>query len=243
MTKFKIELAEIVIEANVFYKETMEYCRDYLTDKAPEISVEITRQRIEKLREMNRQSNHNQPHEGVEYSDEYFELLALADAILEKILPYDIIMFHGAVMAVDGKAYIFTAPSGTGKSTHCKLWIKNFPDAHILNGDKPLILFKDGNAFAIGGPWKGKEQFGVNESLPIEAICILERDTVNHIEPISHADCMNTLIRQSNTPEGNGNFVKVVRLLSRLTNVKFYRLGCNMDDEAATVSRNGMVKP
>lgn len=63
---------------------------------------------------------------------------------------------HGTVVDHNGQAYMFTAPSGTGKTTHAKLWLDNLPDAFIVNGDKPFIIAGDEQPKACGTPWAGK---------------------------------------------------------------------------------------
>jgi len=177
-----------------------------------------------------------------EHADSYLETLALAEVVLKKLISYGVILFHGAVMAVDGKAYLFTAKSGTGKTTHCKLWLENIPNCHILNGDKPLLLFKDGKVYACGSPWMGKEKYGVNEILPLEAICLLYRDKENHTEAIAVKDCFDSLVHQCHIPSGSGVMLTVFNMLKKLPDISFYRLGCNMKAEAAFVSYNAMVK-
>ena len=110
-----------------------------------------------------------------------------------------------------------------------------------MNGDKPLIMIKDGKAYACGTPWCGKEKLGSDAIVPLKAVAILERAEKNSIEQISTADALPTVIQQSNRPESKELMSKTLQLIAELTkSVKFYSLKCNMNDEAASVSFNGM---
>jgi len=242
MTVFTIKLAGIPFEVNAAYDTTRSFCKEYLTDETPLFSITITQNHIEKMRKNDISTAITEGITPVAHSDSYYETYALADVALEKLIDYNVIMFHGAVMAIDGKAYLFTAKSGTGKTTHCRLWLKNIPNCHILNGDKPLLLFKGNEVFVCGSPGQGKENYGINEILPLAAVCILERADNNHIEEVALKNCFDSLINQTHIPDGNGNFAKAVGMVKQLSSVELYRLGCNMDDDAALVSYKAMVK-
>ena len=99
-----------------------------------------------------------------------------------RLIDFDVLLFHGSVVAVDGQAFLFTAKSGTGKTTHTRLWLKQIPGCHVLNGDKPLLLFRNDGIYACGTPWQGKENYGTNEILPLKSICLFNRDIKNHKE-------------------------------------------------------------
>lgn len=70
---------------------------------------------------------------------------------------HNILLIHASVPMIDDKAYLFLGKSGTGKSTHCKLWLKNFEAADLLNDDNPAVrVHPDGNIYVYGTPWSGK---------------------------------------------------------------------------------------
>ncbi len=239
---FTVKLADIPIEVHALYRQTKTFCRDYLSGEPPALSVSISRADIRKERELSINQAKKEGRKQTRFSSHYLETLALCRKVTAELLAHDVILVHGAVMAVDGRAYLFTAKSGTGKTTHCRLWQKNVPNCHILNGDKPLLLFKNGKIYACGSPWRGKENYGINEMLPLEAVCILERDKTNHIEEIALKDCFETLVNQTHIPDGNGSFAKAVGMVKQFSAVKLYRLGCNMDDEAARAAYHTVVK-
>lgn len=172
----------------------------------------------------------------------YLEFLAVQRKVTEALLSRDTILFHASALAVDGQGYLFTALSGTGKSTHASLWRKQFGDrVTMINDDKPFIRIGDAEARVYGSPWNGKHNLSTNTSVPIKAIVILTRDTTNHIERITADEAFPILYQQTQRFPGMERQLKVLDLLKALTErVALYRLGCNMDPEAAIVSYEGM---
>ena len=172
----------------------------------------------------------------------YLEFLAVQRKVTEALLDYDTILFHASALAVDGQGYLFTALSGTGKSTHASLWRKQFGDrVTMINDDKPFIRIGENEARVYGSPWDGKHHLSTNTSVPIKAIVILTRDTTNHIERITADEAFPILYQQTQRFPGMERQLKVLDLLKALTErVALYRLGCNMDPEAAIVSYEGM---
>ncbi len=169
-----------------------------------------------------------------EYSDAYLETLAVYRKIAEKLPGYDAFLFHGSAIAVDGAAYVFAAKSGTGKSTHTRLWREMLGNqAVMVNDDKPLIRVQsDNTALVYGTPWDGKHHLSNNISVPVRAICILERSQENQIHEISKSKAFPMLLQQTYRPADADALAKTLVLLDRL-DVRFYRLGCNMDISAA----------
>ena len=138
---------------------------------------------------------------------------------------------------------MFTARSGTGKTTHAQLWLKNIKNSFILNGDKPLLRVTDDAVLACGTPWNGKEDYGTNMILPLRAICFLSRDTVNHIESLPVAKALPGLYHQMHLCEGFEEMEKQLALLGEIVGrVELYHLGCNMENDAALVSCEEMSR-
>ena len=139
-------LAGIPVEMICTGEYLVRQCRDYITDTTPEFSIEMTEDDIAAEKERS---------EDKSYSDEYYESLAFYRKLCDKIPDRGIILFHSCAVAVDGKAYLFTAPSGTGKSTHASLWKEILGErVRIINGDKPLIRVTPGLITVYGTPWK-----------------------------------------------------------------------------------------
>jgi hypothetical protein len=173
-----------------------------------------------------------------EHSDAYLEITAVQRKIVEELVGFDVLLFHGSVVAVDGGAYLFTAKSGTGKSTHTRLWREVLGDrAVMINDDKPLLMIGKEQVTVYGTPWNGKHRLGANIVVPLKAICILERGVENRIAKISAGEALRMLLQQSNRPANTILLPKYMELVDRVADsVCFYRLQCNMDLEAAQVA-------
>ena len=237
----KYKIADKVVEVTSIYAEVHEYCTDYLTDEPADYSVTTTQADIDFERE---KSACEDEIEGIpvrHFSDSYLEELAVYRKIAEKMLDFDTVLFHGSVVAVDGVGYLFTAKSGTGKSTHTRLWREYFGErAVMVNDDKPLLHIAD-TVTAYGTPYNGKHRLGTNTSVPLKAICILTRSAENHIEPITREQAYTMLLQQVYRPADMLKMAKTLALVDRLADsVKLYKLGCNMDISAAKVAYEGM---
>lgn len=238
----RYKIADKVVEVTSIYAEVHEYCTDYQTDENVDYSVTTTQADIDFERE---KSAREDEVEGIpirRFSDSYLEELAVYRKIAEKMLDFDTVLFHGSVVAVDGVGYLFTAKSGTGKSTHTRLWRKYFGErAAIVNDDKPLLKITDSGVTAYGTPYNGKHRLGTNTSVPLKAICILTRSAENHIEPITREQAYTILLQQVYRPADILKMAKTLVLVDRLADsVKLYRLGCNMDISAVKIGYEGM---
>lgn len=152
---------------------------------------------------------------------------------------------HSAVIEYDDKAYAFLAPSGTGKSTHIKLWRKLLGgDVGIVNGDKPLLMpLKDGSFYAHGTPWAGKEGWQRNIAVKLGAICILKRGKDNAIKEISPLEALGYILKQTLIPDKEDAASKLLENIDAFlsTDVKCYVLECNMSLDAAVTSFEAMT--
>ena len=226
-------------------KSTKDFCRKYLCDGVADFSVEVTADDVAAERIKSRRERELEGLPPYEFPDQYLETLALYRKIAEGLVDYGVILFHGSAIEMDGRAYIFTAKSGTGKSTHTRLWRKVYGDrVKMINDDKPFLHMENGQVTAFGSPWNGKHGLGCNGSVPLRAICILQRGEENVIEAIDAGQALPMLMQQSQRPRVKGNYTKYMELLNRLAgDVAFYRLACNMDPSAAVVAYEGMSKP
>ena len=175
--------------------------------------------------------------------DGYFESLAAVREIAHRLPAFGAFLFHAAVISYKGEAIAFTAPSGTGKSTHIKNWKRAFgSDVGIVNGDKPVLRFgEDGTLFAYGTPWSGKEGWSRNVGLPLKAVVFLERGKENRIVPLSPADAaipvMNQILLESDPETVAATLTLADKMLAR---VGLYRLACTPDVESAVVAKRGI---
>ena len=218
------------------------YFRDFLTDGLPEMSVNIIPRDIVYEREKSLREDLLEGIEPREFPEEYLEFIAVQRKLAEVFFDYNILLFHGSVVAVDGEAYLFTAKSGTGKSTHTRLWREVFgPRAVMVNDDKPFLEIRDDHVVVHGSPWNGKHRLGENISLPLKAICILERGEENRISPIGPREALTMLMQQSQRPQDRLKLPLYLDLVDKLSSsVRFYRMACNMDPSAAVIAYETM---
>lgn len=239
MVNYKIELAGKVIAIQNIYADTFKRCSDFITAKPAEIEVTITEADIENEC---KKSISEALYEGVEtvlFPAYELESTATYRKIAEALIPHNIAVFHGAVVAVGDEAYLFTAKSGTGKTTHINLWLENIPGTYVVNGDKPLLIVDNESVYACGSPWAGKEGMFCNKIVPLKAICILERGEQNRIERITRKEAFPMLMQQ--IYRSPSQMADVMRLASDIGGkTALYRLSCNMEPEAAQVSYKGM---
>ena len=176
------------------------------------------------------------------YADAYLETLAVYRKIAEYLPKDGTVLFHGSAIAVDGEAYLFAAKSGTGKSTHARLWRELLGDrAVMINDDKPLLHIAPEGATVFGTPWNGKHRLGINGSAPLKTICFLERGEQNRIVRIEPKAAYPMLLQQTYRPASLESLKQTLTLLDTLMQtVAFYRLACNMKPEAAKVSYEAM---
>lgn len=232
MISFTIELAGMKILACVNFESTKMFCADYITDGAPDFEVSVSAEDI--ARERGAADGR--------FSDRYLETLALYRKIAERATEYGAILFHSSSVAVDGKAYIFTAKSGTGKSTHASLWRKLLGErAVMINDDKPLIRTKGDEFVVYGTPWRGKHKLGANISATLAGVCIISRGEKNEIERITPTAALPTLLSQTFRPTEAEKTARVLETVIRMSErVPTYKLKCNMDISAAETSYNAM---
>ena len=241
--KTTICLAEIPIEIESYTDSLPEAFRMFETDRDPAFSVSVSEEDIDREREKSRRECALEGLLYPDYSPEELESTAIHRKIAGKMPDYDALVFHGSAVAVGEKAYLFTAKSGTGKTTHTALWLKNVPGSYVVNGDKPILRFMNGQVFVCGTPWMGKEALGCSRVVPLDGLCILSRGRENRIRPAEFANVMPILIAQSYRPPDRIALVKTMKLMERLAEkVPLYELSCTMEDEAAIVSSRGMMR-
>jgi len=238
---FRVCIAELIFEINCLYPSTQRLCRDYLTDAANAAEViTITPADIEGERQ--RLLRKKNPGEALEAgTPEALERLHLCRRISELLPKYDRVLFHGSSLAIDGRGMLFTAKSGTGKSTHTRLWRQEFGDrVTMINDDKPFLHISPEGVTVYGTPWRGKHSLGSNCSAPLDVIYILNRGDKNCVLPGQPREVFPLLLQQTYTPEDPAAMAKTLALVERLSkNVRLLKLYCNMDPEAAHVACGG----
>ena len=234
---FNLSVAGHLFHLCTQYTETYELCRDYITDEQAEDTIVITKEDI--IAERNEAAK-----QGIVQHSAYLETLAVYRKIANIVLDYDTLLMHGAVIGYNNASYLFTAASGTGKTTHIRKWLDNLESSYVVNGDKPLIRITNDKAIACGTPWCGKEQMGKNCMVPLKAIVLMERGEENNITEITFSQAFTGLLQQTYMPEDAGKMRKTLTLLSQLKDkVKFYKFVFNnMQEDAFIVAYNALTE-
>lgn len=222
------KIANLTVQMSTFGR-TLSQAEPYLCDPSePDIVIRSDWQTLQK----------NQPH----LSDEDCEYLSTGGSFYRQLLKFDGMLLHASAVVVDGYAYLFSAPCGTGKSTHTKLWLRLFGDrAYILNDDKPALRFEDGAWYAYGTPWSGKHDISANVRVPVAGICFLHQAKENTIRPFGGPKAIFSLLEQTARPAGAELRSQLMALLDKLlTCLPIWEMGCTMALEAAEVSYNAM---
>lgn len=178
------------------------------------------------------------------WSDAYLETLAVYRAIAEWLPGQDRMLVHGAAIELDGRAFLFCAPSGAGKSTHVALWRRRFGNrARILNGDKPIVA-REGDRFRVyGTPWAGKEGWQENASAPLCGICLLERGEHDRAWAITAADALDDMMRQVYLPRDPTAALLTLGLVDTLlARVPLVRLACTPTERSVVCSHRALTQ-
>ena len=178
-------------------------------------------------------------------SNLYDDLYRLA---VEELPKHGSFIAHAAVIEYDGRAYAFMAPSGTGKSTHIKLWMDTLgPEATVINGDKPILRLDktpvgEPQVIACGSPWAGKEGWQTNTSAPLAGLCFLMRGSADKCHRITPAEAFDSAVRQIYMPSDPVSAVKTLEFVDvLLQTVPLYRLSCTMNKTAVKASFEAMT--
>ncbi len=241
MDSFRIEIAGVPAEIRSRFPESEVFFRDYITTREPAFSVEPTESDLIQMRMRMEQKDGAEEHPDFRRSDCLLENNAIHALLAERLIRHDVLPIHGSALCMDWEAFLFTAPSGTGKSTHARLWRENYGRrVWMINDDKPMISFRDGIR-VYGTPWDGKHHLSRNASAPLGAVIWLTRSAENRIRRMDPAEAFPVLMNQAYESEDPAGMAKIMALERKLLEeVDFYRLECNTDPEAAIVAREGI---
>lgn len=234
--KFTVRVADLTIEVSCCFESTRCLCADYLIDDCVgQRFIHITPEEILRERKF-------LPAEESGVSDNAVESLVLCRSIAEMLPGQDRVLFHCSALALDGNGVLFTAKSGTGKSTHTRFWREAFGDrVRMINDDKPFLHIGADSVTVYGTPWRGKHRLGSNYSAPVKAICFVCRGEENRIERVSPRELFPLLLQQTYAPRNAQMMARTLALVDRLSKgVALYRLYCNLDPKAAIVAYDGI---
>ena len=156
-------------------------------------------------------------------------------------------LLHSSYIEVNGKGILFTAPSGTGKSTQAELW-KKFRGAEIINGDRAVVRWKadetENIVLAEGLPFAGSSEYCLNRSLPIQAIVRLEQAPKTSIRRIQGYEAFSSLLKECtmNTWD-HKEMERLTEVAMHVTNtVPMFHLACTPDESAIVVLENALFQ-
>ena len=228
---FVIKVADALVEIHHTYPHVAKCCTPYLSTGEADIVVSLSAEEIQA------ESKTELQHPG------YLEYRAIHRHLAEELIDYGVFLIHGVLMEVEGRGILICARSGTGKTTHAKLWRSYLGEkCHIVNGDKPFVRLVDGHYLGYGTPWCGKEGYSENRAVEITDICFLHRGEENTIHPMAKEEAFSFLLAQVHIPTQHiERRLAVLDLLDGFHRcVKCHRLFCNMDLSAAEVAYQGI---
>lgn len=232
----KYRIAELNVLMNPLYETLKKHSEDYLFDFdcKEDIIATMTEQEI------------NEKHNRCpELSHDECEYLWTGADFYEKLLQHQGMMLHASAVTVGGKAYLFSAPCGVGKSTHTALWQEYFgaDKAIIINDDKPALRLIDNKFYVYGTPFSGKTNNNTNVKVPLKAICFIEQAKENSIRKMSAVEALMQIFNQTLRPDDTTKMEQLIFLVDKLLkNTSVYKMGCNMSLDAVEVSFTEMSK-
>ena len=158
--------------------------------------------------------------------------------------PYDTVIIHASLVRHRGKAYAFTAKSGTGKSTQTANWLRYIPDCDLMNDDNPVIRVIDGDVFIFGSPWSGKTPCYRNVKALLGGIAEICRDDRNFLCPIRPIKAFVLFTSSCSSMKWDerirsANYDTITKVLN---NIPYYELHCLPDRDSAIVASEGMIR-
>ena len=239
----RLRIAGINIELNCIYGNAFSSFSAYLSKfDIPDIRIAITHNDIDNERllypELKAAKDVAVDSERVAVTYDYgcLEPVIAFKKITDAVISFNTFLIHGSVVSNKNCAYMFTAPSGVGKSTRTKIWLEEYSDSIIVNGDKPFIRITEHEAIACGTPWCGKEGWNTNIMVPLKAVFLLERAAEGEessIEQITIGKAFPDLLQQTHQPDDPNAMRKTIQLLMAMgEKVKLYRFRSTPTPEA-----------
>lgn len=173
------------------------------------------------------------------------EYMSTGSQFYWKLIDHGGMMLHSSAVMVDGRVYLFSAPSGTGKSTHTALWLQYLGErAKIINDDKPAIRVIGEKAYVYGTPWSGKTDLNRNVRGELAGIAVVKRSETNQIRRLNKKESIFALLDQTTRSRKEERVERLFQVMETIIQtVPIYELSCNMELEAAKVAYETMAVP
>lgn len=228
------KIAGITVEYDSFMEPLKGRSKKYRVDNA--VPEETFRIRRDEMIDLKRRSDSTVDWGTCEY-------LLMGTRFYDALIDRDGMLLHASAVVLDGEAYLFSAPCGTGKSTHTSLWLDYFGKdrAYILNDDKPAIRCDTGKPVVYGTPFSGKNDIGENRCAPLKGICFLEQTEDNTISRLGDVKALASILNQTIRPTQTERMNKLLRTVEIiLENTPVYKMGCNISEDAVKLSYSTM---
>lgn len=159
------------------------------------------------------------------------------------LLYYQAFILHSSFISWQNNGILFTAPSGTGKSTQADLW-KKYEDADIYNGDRTIIRKIDGKYYGFGSPYAGSSGIYRNEAAPIKAIVVIEQGPDNVIRRLHGREAFLPLFRETLMNTWNKEYMEKMTdlLMDAACQIPVYHLSCRPDQDAVNTVKNEILQ-
>ena len=155
------------------------------------------------------------------------------------IAPLGAIAIHSSVAVKDDEGVLCLGESGTGKSTHTRLWRENIEGAKLLNDDSPIIRMIDGKCIVFGSPWSGKTHCYVNKCVPVRALIRLSQAPYNKIHRLPALSAIGAILPSCPPAFAHDNALQdhICNTVSDIIScTPIYHLECLPDAAAAELS-------
>lgn len=183
------------------------------------------------------------PDKWQELTEDLYVYMETGSIFCRELLKHNGLYLHSSAVAKDGRGYLFSAPCGTGKSTHTRLWQQVFGEnAKVFNDDKPALRLLDGTWYAYGTPWCGKDHININMKVPLAGICFLKRGEENRIRRVSQQEAIAKILWQTiHKFKSTENMDRMLSHVGKLVQmIPVYEMECLPNEEAARLSYETM---
>ena len=235
MIELNVKIADEIMHVIFYSAYTEDRLAEYSTDDKADFTVCPKRADKERIRDMFREAHKETGVGEREHTYGFNEFHAIHLELAKKLVERGVLLVHGSVVVAGGGAYMFIAPSGTGKSTHTRYWTEVLGErSFIINDDKPLIRVTDGEPLVYPTPWGNEEKPKQADKAPLKALILLERADFNKLTPINDAELFPHLYKASLRGETPAEVIRIVELERKLMKqVGLYRMQCTNSIEAA----------
>ncbi len=221
-------IAELTVDMEPRYDLLKRRAEKYRVsdDCQPDIVLRLSDDYLEKKRATT-------PH----ISLEEHEYIWMGAAFSGQLWKYDAMTIHASAVALDDRAYLFSAQSGVGKTTHTKLWLRRFPDAFIIDDDHPVVRLENGRLMVHGTPFSGNSDENRNVKRPLASLVFIQRDTNDWIRRLTDKEAAVEIYRNIGVSRKPEAVAVKLNLMDHMTKtVLLCQMGCTMHEHAADVA-------